>query len=330
MDAETVSVTCRFCGAQNRLPVERALVDLSQAVCGKCHSGLLRVRGEPLTDLRAEDISHPWDREARARLEALPYVEEVLSKVLGSTFDKLDQFRHMGGGIRVSERQAPRIHRLYLEAAGRLDVDPPPLFVVQSHIPNAYTSGAGQPVIAVTTALVDLLDERGLVGVLGHELTHMKLGHVLFRKVAEALAMGALKALNLAGLANLALAPLKALLFKWYQMSELSADRGELIASGSLETHLRTSMMLAGGSAKLAGELDVGAYVDQAHEAEAMRDGDLLVSISELFENQARTHPVSVWRVHHVLGWARTQAFFDILAGGPAAAVLPGPITSRS
>jgi Zn-dependent protease with chaperone function len=315
MSEDTATVTCRFCGTQNRLPVEKALADLSKAVCGKCHSGLLRVHGEPLTDLRNEDISHPWDREARAKLEALPFVEEVLSKVLSSTFDKFDRFRHLGGGIKVSDRQAPRLHRLYLEAAGRLDVEPPPLFLVQSPVPNAYTSGAGAPIVVVTTALVDLLDDRGLVGVFGHELTHVKLEHVLFRKVAELLALGALKALNLAGLANIALTPIKALLFKWYQMSELSADRGELIASGSLATHVRTSMLLAGGSAKLADELDIAAYIDQAHEAEAMRDGDLLISISELFENQARSHPVSVWRVHHILEWARTQTFFDVLAG---------------
>ncbi len=333
MSDDTATVTCRFCGTQNRFPVERALADLSKAICGKCHSGLLRVNGEPLLDLTKDDIAHPWDREARAKLEALPFVEEILSTVLGSTFDKFDRFRHLGGGIKVSARQAPRLHRLYLEAAGRLDVEPPPLFLIQSPVPNAYTSGAGAPIVGVTTALVDLLDDRGLVGVFGHELAHVKLEHVLFRKLAELIAFGALKALNLAGLANLALTPIKALLFKWYQMSELSADRGELIASGSLATHIRTSMLLAGGSAKLADELDIAAYIDQAHEAEAMRDGDLLISISELFENQARSHPVSVWRVHHILEWARTQTFFDVLGGGPAQRVgasagLEGPTQS--
>ncbi|MFN3875846.1 MAG: thiamine pyrophosphate-dependent enzyme, partial [Flavobacteriales bacterium] len=61
--------------------------------------------------------------------------------------------------------------------------------------------------------------------------------------------------------------------------------------------------------------LDVAAFVDQANEAEAMRDNDLLISISEMFASQNRTHPLGVWRVHHAMQWARTQAFFDVLAG---------------
>lgn len=311
----TATVSCRFCGAANRFPIERALQDLTKVVCGSCREKLLRVSGEPLVDLRTDDIAHPWDREALGKLKAIPYLEDILSKVLGSTFDKMDRFRHTAGALKVSARQAPRIHKLYLEAAGRLDVDPPPLFLVQSPVVNAYTTGTGKPIVGITTQAIELLDDRGLVGVLGHELTHVKLGHVLFRTLAVLIAKGALRILNLAGLANLALGPIKMMLFKWYQMSELSADRGELIATGSLTTHVRTHMMIAGGSPKIADELDVAAFVDQANEAESMRDSDLFVSIMELLDNQARSHPLIVWRIHHALAWTRTQAFFDLLAG---------------
>lgn len=313
----TATATCRFCGAHNRFPVDKALQDLARVVCGSCKDKLLRVSGEPLTDLRDDDIAHPWDKDALAKLRAIPYLEELLGKILGSTYDKMHRFRHMAGALRVSDKQAPSIHKLYLEAAGRLDVDPPPLFLVQSPLINAYTNGASQPIVALTTQAVSDLDERSIVGLLGHELTHVKLGHVLFRTLAVLIANGALKLLNLAGLANLALGPIKMLLFKWYQMSELSADRGELVATGSVTTHLRSHMILAGGNAKLAPELDVAAFVDQANEAERLRDTDLFVTIMELMDGQDRSHPLLVWRVHHALAWARTQAFFDVLAGTP-------------
>lgn len=312
---DSATVTCRFCGTQNRFPVERALQDLTKVVCGNCRMGLLRVNGEPLTNLSVEDIAHPWDKEAIAKLRSIPYAEDLLKKVMGSTFDKMTRFDHLGGAVRVTGRQAPTLHRLYLEAAGRLDVDPPPLFLVRSPHPNAYTTGVKDAIVAVTSTLVDDFDERAVVGVLGHELAHVKLGHVSLRTLTSLIARGALSLLNLAGLANLALQPIKILLFKWYQMAELSADRGELIATGSLATHIKTNMMLAGGSVKLAGELDVGAFVDQANEAEALRDNDLIISLAEMFASQNRTHPLGVWRVHHAMQWARTQAFFDVLAG---------------
>jgi len=312
---ESVTVACRFCGAMNRFATERALLDLQKVICGQCKGKLLRVSGEPLTDLRKDHISHPWDREALAKLQAIPYLEQLLSKVLGSTFDKLQRFNHLGSGIRVDARQAPRLHNLYLEAAGRLDVDPPPLFLVQHPSVNAYTTGAAQPLVAVTTGLIDLMSDREILGVMGHELAHVKLGHVMMRTIALLIANGALALLDMVGLAKFALAPLKMALFKWYQMSELSADRGELIATGSLTTHIRTHMMLAGGSARIAEELDVAAFVDQANDAEAMRDTELFVSIMEMLSGSQRSHPLVVWRVHHAINWARTQPFYDVLSG---------------
>ncbi len=317
MSNDTATVSCRFCGSSNRFPVEKALLDLTKVVCGNCKEKLLRVSGEPLPGLSADDIAHPWDRDALAKFKAIPYAADILTKVLGSTFDKKTLFDHTSSHLKVSNKQAPKLHRLYLEAAGRLDVDPPPLFIVQHASPNAYTTGAGVPIVGVTTGLIDMMDDRSIVGVLGHELAHVKLGHVLYRTLATLLANGALQMLNLAGLANLALGPLKMLLFKWYQMSELSADRGELVATGQLTTHVRTHMMLAGGTPKIADDLSVAAFVDQANEAEAMRDNDMFVSLMEMFDNNRRTHPLIVWRVHHALAWTRTQAFFDVLAGRP-------------
>ena len=177
MSNETATVSCRFCGSSNRFPVEKALLDLTKVVCGNCKEKLLRVSGEPLPGLSADDIAHPWDRDALAKFKAIPYATEILTKVLGSTFDKMKLFEHTSSHLKVSNKQAPKIHRLYLEAAGRLDVDPPPLFIVQHASPNAYTTGAGVPIVGVTTGLIEMMDDRSIVGVLGHELAHVKLGH---------------------------------------------------------------------------------------------------------------------------------------------------------
>jgi Zn-dependent protease with chaperone function len=319
-----LSVTCRFCGTQASFEPDVALGDLAAVRCPCCTSGLLRVRGEPLTDLDDDTLAHPWDREALSRLQAIPMLDTLIGAALGSTYDQLHRFELMASGLRVSERQLPHVHRAYLEAAGRLDVDPPPLFVVQSPHLNAWTKGAREPLGAISSTAIEVLPERSLVGVLGHELTHVRLGHVLYRTLAQVLAQGALRALNLVGLANLALTPLKLLLFQWSQMAELSADRGELIASGSLETHIRTAALVAGGSRSIAEAIDVGAFVEQAHEADAMRKDELFVNLMELIGGRDRSHPLNVWRVHHALSWARTPAFFSLLAGSRRIALPAG------
>ena len=316
MSKDTVEIACRQCGAKNRFPVERALKDLTQPRCGACKSGLLQVEGEALLGLDASALAHPWDRDALAKLQAIPYADKLLSTVMGSTVDKLARFQLLASAVQVSERQAPRLLALYLEAARRLDVDPPPLYISQSPTLNAYAMGAGEPLIVVTTGLLDTMEEREIVGILGHELTHVKLGHVLYRTVAMLIIQGGLGVLEkFMGLGNLLVTPIKLALMRWYQYAELSADRGELVATGSLETAVRAHMLLAGGSSRFIDDLDVGAFIDQAHQAEELRDNDLLVTVMDMLDTSSRSHPLPAWRVHHLLKWARGEEFFKLLAG---------------
>lgn len=318
MPSDNVTVSCRACGSPNRLPIERALKDLAKPSCGSCKTRLFRARGEPLVDLSNDALCHPWDRQALEALRAVPYADKILEKLFASTLDKLSKFNLMAGAVRISDKQAPRLWRLYLEAAGRINVDPPPLFVVQNPVMNAFAVGAGQPQVAVTSGLLDGMGDREILGVLGHELTHVKLGHVLYRTLALMIIQGGLGILDkLMGVGRVLILPIQIALFRWYQMAELSADRGELIATASLETFVRTHMLLAGGSTRFMEELDVAAFVEQAYDAEKMRDEDLLVMVMETLDNTFRTHPLPAWRVHHGLKWSQTEAFFDVLAGAP-------------
>ncbi|MDP6946088.1 MAG: M48 family metalloprotease [Myxococcota bacterium] len=328
MSSDSVELTCRQCGSKNRIPVERALEDLSQPRCGSCKINLLRVDGEALVGLDPDALAHPWDREALEKLQSIPYADKLISTVMGSTVDKLARFQLLAGAIQVSERQAPRLLALYLEAARRLDIDPPPLYITQSPTLNAYAMGAGEPLVAVTTGLLDTMEEREILGILGHELTHVKLGHVLYRTLAILIINGGLGLLDkFMGLGSLLVTPIKIALMRWYQYAELSADRGELIATGSLETAVRAHMLLAGGSSRFIEDLDVGAFIDQAHQAEALRDKEILVTVMEMLDSTARSHPLPAWRVHHLLDWARGEDFFKILAGDyqPSLEAPPAP-----
>lgn len=320
-----VTIDCRHCKSPNRLPIDKALRDLTKPACGSCKQKLFRANGEPLVDIAYDDLCHPWDRSALATLRSVPYADKLLEKFFAATLDKLSKFNLMAGAVRISERQAPRLWRLYLEAAGRIDVDPPPLFVMQNPMMNAFAIGAGSPQVAVTSGLLDGMGDREILGVLGHELTHVKLGHVLYRTLALLIIQGGLSVFDkLMGIGNVLILPIQLALFRWYQMAELSADRGELIATGSLETFVRTHMLLSGGTSRFMEELDVSAFVDQAYDAEKLRDEDVLVMVMEMFDGAFRSHPLPAWRVHHGLKWAQTADFFNILAGAPTMA-LPEP-----
>lgn len=61
----------------------------------------------------------------------------------------------------------------------------PDVYLVNSRMPNAFALGSKeQPIIGITSGLVNLLNERELSGVLAHEISHIKNNDLLFKGLA--------------------------------------------------------------------------------------------------------------------------------------------------
>jgi heat shock protein HtpX len=96
----------------------------------------------------------------------------------------------MHGARELPEGAAPRLHAIVAELAGRAGIPKPRLFVIDDPHANAFATGRNpaRAVVAVTTGIVDVLDERELRGVLAHELAHVANRDVLVATVAAGLA----------------------------------------------------------------------------------------------------------------------------------------------
>ena len=76
----------------------------------------------------------------------------------------------------VSREQYPKLHEIIDRLVARTDMKKPKVAIMHSNIPNAFATGKNQSsaVVAVTTGLLNLLDEEELEGVIAHELAHIK------------------------------------------------------------------------------------------------------------------------------------------------------------
>ena len=86
--------------------------------------------------------------------------------------------------MRVGERQFAHLHAMLRDACYILDLEKvPPMYVTQDPQPNAMCIGLDEPIIVVTTGLVELLDEEEMRAVVGHEVGHALSGHSVYRTI---------------------------------------------------------------------------------------------------------------------------------------------------
>jgi Zn-dependent protease with chaperone function len=281
-----------------------------------------------LAGLRPQAYEHPDDRQALDILQDTSGLETVVRKCNEWGFERLLRVQLTGSNIRVTADSFPDIHRLLLRACRALDLPlEPELYLGGGGEINAFTAGVERPIVVLTSGAVDLLSEDELFFVIGHELGHIKSGHVLYYQIAEFLpVIGEIIGSATFGIGELLGAGLQIALLNWKRKSEFTADRAGLLATQDVTTSLSAMMKLAGLPQKYYDRVNVDDFIVQARAFEAM-DNDKLDWIAKWLSSAGQSHPWTVLRANQFLTWIDDGGYEQVLAAPSVAPlVLPSGV----
>jgi heat shock protein HtpX len=90
----------------------------------------------------------------------------------------------------VTPNDAPELHEMVKGLTQRAGLPMPRIYIIPQEAPNAFATGRNpeHAVVAVTEGLLKLMDRKELMGVLAHELAHIKDRDILIGSIAATMA----------------------------------------------------------------------------------------------------------------------------------------------
>ena len=96
----------------------------------------------------------------------------------------------MYGAKEVSQSEAPELYGIVAELTSKASLPMPKVYIMENDTPNAFATGRNpqHAAVAVTTGILRILSRDELMGVIGHELSHIQHRDILISTIAATMA----------------------------------------------------------------------------------------------------------------------------------------------
>lgn len=255
-----------------------------------------------LSGLRSIEYEHDLDRQALKVLRTSAGFEAVMRKLHEHGLDAFSKFPFLGSSFRITPEALPDIHKALDDSCAALDIkDKPDLYVTNRPGLEGVCAGVDRPIIVLTASSVDYLGQPELRFVMGHELGHIKSGHLIYRTMAEAFpVIENLIGSATLGVGNLLSKGLEVALVNWRRVSDFTADRAGLLACQDLQAAGKILMRLAGVPVRFANAVTIESFMYQARNMAVIDMNSVDPKLVNLFwQNQSW----AVARANQLLKW---------------------------
>ncbi|MCW8131656.1 MAG: M48 family metallopeptidase [Planctomycetota bacterium] len=276
-----------------------------------------------MTTLSPDLYQHPLDRESFLNLQAISWLAKLPKMFVMEDVERDYHLFNLADNVVLRHQDHPKLHDSLDRALDALNYPHrPDLFLQCDPAPHSFCFGEKEPMIVLSSGLLDLLDDDERTAVLAHEVGHLACGHTFYQMIAQ----------NFASLAQLSgVVPFagavsygaRVPLYDWYRKADLSADRAALIVCGDAGLLVRTIAKLAGGK---MGGVTPDALLEQARllerlceemKAGTMRERATYYFSTLFLQGFLRTQPYPAMRAHEATQWAKTPVYAALNTGHP-------------
>ena len=96
----------------------------------------------------------------------------------------------MYGAKQVTQAEAPELYQIVGELVNKASMPMPKVYIMENDTPNAFATGRNpeHAAVAVTSGIMRILSKEELMGVIGHELSHIRHRDILISTLAATMA----------------------------------------------------------------------------------------------------------------------------------------------
>ncbi len=96
----------------------------------------------------------------------------------------------MYGAQPVTQADAPELYQIVSELVNKASLPMPKVYIIENDTPNAFATGRNpeHAAVAVTSGILRILSREELMGVIGHELSHVQHRDILISSIAATIA----------------------------------------------------------------------------------------------------------------------------------------------
>lgn len=210
---------------------------------------------DKLTNLRVEDFAHPDDIAAIKTLTKVQAFDKAMSYIEDKSNQLYIRMNTLGNCVRITEENDPRILRILTDVCNILDYDTvPEVYCTRSYKLDIEPSGVDKPVLVVPDFVLNNYDDSLLYFNFGRAITRLKSGYLKFYIAASVL-------ITMTSTIDFVSDAVKLALANWMRKSELTADRGGLLACQNIRTAMAFLMNKAGMPVQEAKKVDISDYI---------------------------------------------------------------------